>query len=63
MLGYLSITRHVKRESASFSPVGQGRAESREIAKLIWRTTNDAQGEIARVIALPDSAPPRDLDR
>jgi hypothetical protein len=28
MLGYLSITRHVKRESASFSPVGQGRAES-----------------------------------
>jgi integrase/recombinase XerD len=56
MLAYLSTTRHAKRNRLIFLLSAKAGLRAKEIAKLTWRMTNDSQGDIARVIALQDSA-------
>jgi len=56
MLAYLATTRHAKRNRLIFLLSAKAGLRAKEIAKLTWRMTNDAQGGIARTIHLQDSA-------
>jgi integrase/recombinase XerD len=56
MLAYLSTTRYPERNRLIFMLSAKAGLRAKEIAKLTWRMTNDSQGDIARVIALQDSA-------
>jgi integrase/recombinase XerD len=56
MLAYLSTTRHAKRNRLIFLLSAKAGLRAKETAMLSWRMTNDAQGDIARVIELHDSA-------
>jgi integrase/recombinase XerD len=56
MLAYLATTRHAKRNCLIFLLSAKAGLRAKEIAKLTWRMTNGRQGDIARVIALQDSA-------
>jgi len=54
--GCLSTTRYPERNRLIFRLSVKAGLRAKEIAKLTWRVTNDSQGDIARVIALQDSA-------
>jgi integrase/recombinase XerD len=54
--GCLSTTRYPERNRLIFRLSVKAGLRAKEIAKLTWRMTNDSQGDIARVIALQDSA-------
>jgi integrase/recombinase XerD len=56
MLAYLSTTRYPERNRLIFLLSAKAGLRAKEIAKLTWRMTNDSQGDIARAIALQDSA-------
>jgi integrase len=56
ILAYLSTTRHPERNRLIFLLSAKAGLRAKEIAKLTWRMTNDSHGDIARVIALQDTA-------
>src|ERR1700684_4194589 len=56
MLAYLATTRHAKRNRLIFLLSAKTGLRAKEISKLTWRMTNDSQGDIARVLALRESA-------
>jgi integrase len=56
MLAYLSTTRHAKRNRLILLLSAKAGLRAKEIAMLSWHMTNDSLGDIARVIALQDSA-------
>src|SRR5580704_5819241 len=56
MLAYLSTTRYPERNRLIFLLSAKAGLRAKEIAKLTWRMTNDSHGDIARVIALQDTA-------
>jgi integrase/recombinase XerD len=56
VLGYLAKTRHSARNRLIFLLSVKAGLRAKEIARLTWWMTNDAQGEIGRAICLQDSA-------
>src|SRR2546421_354388 len=56
VLGYLAKTRHPIRNRLIFLLSAKAGLRAKEIARLTWWMTNDAQGEIGRAICLQDSA-------
>jgi integrase len=56
VLGYLAKTRHPARNRLIFLLSVKVGLRAKEIARLTWWMTNDAQGQIARAIYLQDSA-------
>src|SRR5438477_9622945 len=56
VLGYLVKTRHPIRNRLIFLLSAKAGLRAKEIARLTWWMTNDAQGEIGRAICLQDSA-------
>ena len=56
VLAYLAKTRHALRNRVIFLLSAKAGLRAKEIARLTWWMTNDAQGEIGRVICLQDSA-------
>jgi integrase len=56
VLGYLAKTRHPARNRVIFLLSVKAGLRAKEIARLTWWMTNDAQGEIGRAICLQDSA-------
>jgi integrase/recombinase XerD len=56
VLGYLAKTRRPARNRLIFLLSAKAGLRAKEIARLTWWMTNDAQGEIGRAICLQDSA-------
>ena len=56
VLGYLAKTRRPERNKLIFLLSAKAGLRAKEIARLTWWMTNDAQGEIGRAICLQDSA-------
>jgi integrase/recombinase XerD len=56
MLAYLSTMRHPERNRLIFLLSAKAGLRAKEIARLTWPMTNDSHGDIARVIALQDTA-------
>jgi integrase len=56
VLGYLAKTRHPIRNRLIFLLSVKAGLRAKEIARLTWWMTNDAQGEIGWTICLQDSA-------
>lgn len=55
-LAYLSKTRYPERNRLIFLLSAKAGLRAKEIARLTWRMTNDAAGEIGQTICLFDSA-------
>src|ERR1700744_4067780 len=56
MLAYLATTRHPTRNRLIFLLSAKAGLRAKEIARLTWVMTNDAQGQIGNDICLLDSA-------
>lgn len=55
-MGYLARTRRPARNRLIFLLSAKAGLRAKEITRLTWWMTNDAQGEIGRAICLQDSA-------
>jgi integrase len=56
VMGYLAKTRRPERNRLIFLLSAKAGLRAKEIARLTWWMTNDAQGEIGRAICLQDTA-------
>jgi integrase/recombinase XerD len=56
VLGYLAKTRRPERNRLIFLLSAKAGLRAKEIARLTWWMTNDAQGDIGRAICLQDTA-------
>src|ERR1700761_7349814 len=56
VLGYLATTRRPERNRLIFLLSAKAGLRAKEIARLTWYMTNDAQGQIGRAICLQDTA-------
>jgi integrase/recombinase XerD len=63
VLGYLARTRRPARNRLIFLPSAKAGLRAKEIARLTWWMTNDAQGDIGQVICFQDAASKGKSDR